>query len=796
MKARWSGSGWLVLLLLAGRLGAETAEPVVGQLAGQVRDQLSQQALPGAYVIVEGTRLGASTDAEGRFRIAGVPEEVYTLTISFIGFEESRLRDVRVVRGKTTVIPDVELTPAPVRGEEVVVTSGYFEREARRPVATYSYNREEIRRSPGASGDVLRAMETLPGVSSAGGEFSSFSVRGGSPKDNIILIDNIPFDRVTHFDGGATEEQDKLGGRFSIFAPNLVERAEFQAGGFSAIYGGRNASLLNLTIREGNPEDRTIDGRVDVLGQEVNISGPLGLGRNSGLLLSVRHEDFTRILEWTGQGEFGSPRFLDIISKATTDVGRNDRLSVLGILSTEAFDRRVQDLLDADVLGETSLETADFHEHKGLLAVTWRHLRERGFVESSLYGLATSGRGRLGRAEPLPADWRDVTSATDLTTRGTRRLDEDEVEVGLRSVWTHIPSPRLTLRTGLEGSMTSFDNRSEVRGLDTLYVFDAADRRPPGQLYLLLDPAQVNHRFEERLDRGAGFGEVSWASGRVSTNLGLRYEYTGFNGEHLLSPRASAAYDLGQRTRLTLAGGVYYQSPDVDVIVAHPANRDLRNERAIHAVAGWTRYLRDDLKLTVEAYTKRFDDLVTRPDRTSQVRTNAGDGWTSGTDLSLVKRLTNRLYGQVNYSFSHGRRDDHDGAGAYPSDFDQPHVFNMLGGYEVNKEWSLSAKWKYATGRPVDDYIVHADVLDDPAMPRYAKEVVGANGDRLPDFHSLNIRLDWRKQLGRVALVSFVDIVNVYNYLNVNETRFLPLTGLEDARGFEILPTMGTKIEF
>lgn len=786
---------WIVLALLMTSVGAG-AQQFSGTLAGQVRDRLTQQVLPGAYVIVHGTELGASTDDDGRFRVAGVPEDVYAVTVSFIGYEETLLTDVRVVRAKVTVLPDIQLTATTLVGDEVVVTSSYFESEKRAPVSTYVYNREEIRRSPGATGDVLRAMETLPGVSSAGGEFSSFSVRGGSPRDNIILIDNIPFDRVTHFQGGASEEQEKLGGRFSIFAPNLVERAEFQAGGFSAIYGGRNASMLNLSIREGNPEDRTVDGRFDILGQEFNYSGPLGIGRNGGVIASVRHEDFTRILEWTGQGEFGSPRFLDVITKATTEIGRADQLSVLGIVSTEAFDRRLDDLLDADELSETSQELADFDEDKVLVAATWRHLTPKGFVESSLYGLTTTTSGRLGRAEPLGADLDRIASTADFATRDTRRFDEDEQRFGLRSVWTHVASDQLSLRSGLESSTTLYERRFEVTGTDTLYTFDQDDRRPPGQRFLILDPAQVNHRFEERLHDGAGFGELSWASGRLSTNLGLRYEYTSFNGDHTLSPRLSAAYDLGQQTRLSLAGGVYYQPPEIEVIAAHAGNGDLRNERALHLVAGWTRFLRDDLKLTLEAYGKQFDDLVTQPDRTSTLRTNAGDGWTTGADLSLVKRLTSKFYGQVNYSYSYSRRDDHDGAGDYPSDFNQPHVFNILGGYEFNKEWTLSGKWKYATGRPADRFVVHADVLDDALRPRFAQEVIGNNGDRLPDFHSLNIRLDYRKQLGRLALVSFLDIVNAYNYLNVNEARFLPLTGREDERGFEILPTMGTRIEF
>ena len=139
-------------------------------------------------------------------------------------------------------------------------------------------------------------METLPGVSTSGGEFAAFSVRGGSPKENIILIDNIPFDKISHFNGGSTEEQNKQGGRFSIFAPNLIEEARFQAGGFSAQYGGKLASFLDIRLKEGNRQTPTVDGRFDITGWELNYDGPAYLHGGTSLVLSARHTDFERIL--------------------------------------------------------------------------------------------------------------------------------------------------------------------------------------------------------------------------------------------------------------------------------------------------------------------------------------------------------------------------------------------------------------------------------------------------------------------------------------------------------------------
>ena len=79
----------------------------------------------------------------------------------------------------------------------------------------------------------------------------------------------------------------------------------------------------------------------------------------------------------------------------------------------------------------------------------------------------------------------------------------------------------------------------------------------------------------------------------------------------------------------------------------------------------------------------------------------------------------------------------------------------------------VTAKWRFATSRPTDSYIVYNDVFNDPSYLRYSKEITVDNGDRLNNFHSLNMRVDYRKQLGRIALVGFLDVVDVYDHLNV-----------------------------
>lgn len=786
---------FLFLWILA-NVGTSLYPQDKGSITGKVIHKTTKQPLIGANIVVVGTEQGDATDDRGKFIIQNLEENVYKLKVTYIGYNTFIETDVRVIRNKTTYVEDIELVQSSIEFESVIVTSSFMAEDDKTPVSNFTYTREEIRRAPGSTGDVFRAMETLPGVSTAGGEFSAFSVRGGSPKENVILIDNIPFGKVTHFNGGSSEEQEAQGGRFSIFAPGLIEEANFQAGGFSVLYGGKFSSFLDLKIKEGNRNTPTIDGRFDILGWEVNYDGPLPLVKNTSMILSARHQDFTRILELTGQGEFGSPRFTDIIFKTTTDVNDKNKLSFLAIHAPENFDRTTEDVFESDNFATNDL--TDLNEQKTLLALNWRLLTSKSsFWQNALYFRKTDRDLTAGRAWPVFTDGKPPQSVEQIGQRNFYKEDIKENELGVRSIFTYLLNEKSTLTTGFEVSRTSINLVRRQTGLDTLYFYDQNDFRPdPSQKFIIRSPEFVNADFDDSKTILAAFNEFSFEPfDRFTLNAGLRYEYNQFNEQHYFAPRGSASYRLDAKTRLSAAVGIYYQTPEFDVLTADAANLDLRNERSYHYIFGLTRYLRDDLKFTAEAYLKQFDDLIVRKDRTNQLRKNDGDGKAAGMDLSLIKRFVKKFYGQINYSFSHSKRNDRTGEGSYNSDFNQPNIFSILGGYEFNKEWSISAKWRYATGRPKDSFIVHENIFGDPNFLRFSKEITRNNGDRLSNFHTFNVRVDYRKQFGRLALLSFLDVVNLYGHLNVNEDRFLEITGEEDSRGFTILPTAGLKIE-
>ncbi len=768
-----------------------------GNIYGKVVDKESKQPIPNVSVQIIGSTAGAATDLEGKFTIKNIAEDIYKLRYTSVGYLPHIETDVRVIRGKTTAVREISLSETAVTGETVEVTAGAFSGDVTSPVTNYSYSREEIRRSPGAAGDIFRAIETLPGVASSGGEFSAFSVRGGSPRDNIVVVDNIPFDKVSHFDGG-TEEQEAQGGRFSIFTPGVIDEANFQAGGFSAKYGGKNASFVDLKIKEGNKESITMNGTYDVLGWEVNYDGPSGIHRNTAVLFSARHQNFKTILDMTGQSDLGYPSFTDVLFKSTTEIDQRHSVSILGLYSPEFFERTIDNVYEIDTK-QYDNQLAEVNDAKYLLGMNWRYLTGiNSVLENTVYYRGNTQE--FSRSQSYVYEVNGVLPTPDRAAVRNKyfRTDNVENEYGIKSQFTYSPDIRSTITTGIQIQRISVDYTTVQDGPDTLYTFDANDYRPDvSKKFVILDPLFMNNTFGAEKSAAAAFIDYHFSlTDHVSVLPGVRAEYNGFNGTTTLSPRLSAAVTVTERLTLRAATGVYYQQPELRIISFDGRNALLENERAVHYIFGMTAYLADDVKLTTEVYQKTLNDLIIKSDRTSQRRSNNGSGFARGIDFGLVKKFVDKWYGQVNYSYSVSRRNDNLGGGEYASDFDQPHIFNILFGYEFDNEWSFSTKWKYATGRPKDSYVVHADIFGNPNYLRYSKEIVGENDQRLPDFHTWNIRVDYRKQFGDLAVVAFLDILNLYSRLNVNEERFIETTGTIDPKGFEILPSFGLKLEW
>jgi hypothetical protein len=243
--------------------------------------------------------------------------------------------------------------------------------------------------------------------------------------------------------------------------------------------------------------------------------------------------------------------------------------------------------------------------------------------------------------------------------------------------------------------------------------------------------------------------------------------------------------------------------------MSNAANKQLRHVRVDQAVLGVERLLSSDLRVRVEGYVKNYSDYPASLDRSYLVLANTGagfggaeegfasfgldnlasvgDGLSRGVELLLQKRLSDiPLYGIFSLSYNNTEYTALDGV-SRPGTYDQRMIMNLSGGWQIDEHWEVSAKFRYGTGTPYTPFLA-------TGRPDYAN----FNGDRLPDFHSLDLRVDRRWNFSGWNLITYIDVQNVYNRKNVQAYRWDPRNARAEASGGAIglLPSIGVSAEF
>jgi outer membrane receptor for ferrienterochelin and colicin len=778
---------------------AQAQQEPAGGVRGRIADSVTGRAVPSATVQLirnQGVYATVEADATGEFSFNDVPEGMYSVEVEEPGYLKAAQADVRVVLRRVAAVEFALVRAGDEELAEVVVSARATSEDPRATPNTVQLEREEIRRNPGSAGDVFRALDILPGVV-ATGEFSNFTVRGNGPRDNLILVDGIPFDKVTHFDESLGEQADVDGsGNYSIFAPNIIGSAKFSPGGWRAAEGGKNGSLLDLEIARGNFASSTAGARLDIIGIEADYDGPSYVAENTSLLVSARKFDFNNLFKAIGEDDIGSPRLTDVIVKSVTNLNPDHRVELLAIHASEDFKRTVENVLESENFEDVGI--SESKQDNTLLGVTWRWSPgEVAQFRNTLYYRNSDTTSTQGEAFPDLAG-PDPTPATTPVTENILRINERETEIGWRSDFSTILGANGIFSAGAQVARVDLDFDRLLSGDWTRFEYDQSDfRADPAQRYIVLTPAEFNSTLDAAETRIAAHADYAWKVGEFALTPGVRYERDGFSGESNVAPRLLVNWQPDAVTRVWTGGGVYYQAPRYLDFAADPSNLDLKSERSTQLMLGFSRHLRDDLRFTAEGYYQKLDDLVVFDDRTTNAATNIGEGTARGVDLMLAKRMRRGWSASATYSFSRARRDDKLGEGEYPSDWDRPHAFGIVGAWQPSDRWTFSAKWKYASGRPTDAFVVHSNVLGDGNPMRYSKELTLNNADRMPVYHSLNLRADYQRRFGPLSLVAYLDILNVYGRKNGDAFEWDERRGVNIVEGLdEPLPTIGVRFEY
>jgi len=670
--------------------------------------------------MIPGTSFGTACNEEGYYVIKNLPPGKYQVKATLIGYEGATNSDVTINPQRNKKI-SFELKTSTIEMSAVEVQSDYFARPTENVVSMRTLSPEEIRRSPGSAEDIFRVMQSMPGVATAGGKSAQLIVRGGSPNENLTLLDNIEIYNPIHF--ARTGESM---GIISIVNPALLEKVDFLTGGFPAKYGDKMSSVFDMTLQDGNKELYNSDVNANIAGFGVMIDGPLI--DNSSVIFSLRRGFFdilTKIMDRPA-----APRYYDAVGKITYDLNQNNRISLVGFYYIDQIDRIGATKESSAMSKYDYLARDDFGSAFGL---NWRSLvSQKAFV---LTTISSTGNG-----------W--TTNQGTQTNHSLRGEDILESEFMVKSELTYQFSPALDLKLGVMGK--SIDSKN--------ITWTPEDTTRTGTII----PATTISFQPNATTKSAIYLQSSYNIIQPLTlSAGLRFERYALTNENNLSPRLALSYRIIESTSFNLAWGKFVQTPASYQISPDPRNLSLKSSKAIHYVAGIEHRLADDTRVTIEAYQKDIHDVIVDPDSTNLLF-NTGSGYARGIEFSLQKKFTDGFVGSASYSYSVSRRQDKTTLPEYDFEYDRPHIVNLLAGMEIGEGWQIGAKFQFASGNPytpVVGVVKKGGVfyLVDGAM----------NSARYPDYHKLDIRVDKQFILNGWALTAYLDLWNVYNQDNV-----------------------------
>jgi hypothetical protein len=751
---------------------AATAAPLaaqderLGRIVGTVVDAGTRQPVTGARIVIAGSSRGTLTDEHGRFALEA-PAGTHTLEVEAPGFAAVQRPDVAVRTGQPVQL-HFQLEPRPFALADLVVGSPYFSTPKRAPVSRYAMSVEEIRRAPGALGDVGRLIQSLPGIVPTSDQRNDLVVRGGSPVENLIIVDNMEVPNISHF--GA---QGATGGPINMINSELIRDATFSAGAFPAEHGNRLSSVLDISLREGSRERLAGSANVSVGGAALIAEGPLG--RSGSWLLTGTRSYLDLVIG--AVGFTAVPRYSNYQAKLSYDIGSRHRVWFVGLGGID----HVRFHVDEDDPSDPSLLDIDAGGWRNAVGGNWQRL------------LGDRGYAVLGVS--------DVVNAYDQEVR--------DAQLGYRMIFRDVSRERET--TVKYDVVYQTHTLGEVAAGVSWKRFGTAVRidQPLG----LRNPYSADVPRTGPLavdDRSAAFLHAAYAQlgrsvfRRLDVTAGIRSSRFGEAGAVRLSPRVGARYHLASNLSWTTGAGRYHQQPPLVYVKARPENAGLLPIRSDHYVMGLSYLPAPALRLSAEAFHKVYAEYPVSMEHPEVSLANLGDdfsvagqlwrytsggtGRASGIELFLQQRLVGRLHGQAGYTYSRARHAGLDGV-QRPGSFDSPHVFTVIAGYQPAPAWEVSARFTYASGRPLTPLDLEASTLQN----RPILEVARLNSARSPAYHRLDLHGERRFNFNRWSLLVFTDIQNAYDRKNVfqyvwnaktservavNQMAFLPIVGL------------------
>ena len=819
---------------------------------GRVSDGID--GLPAVSVSLLNSSLGTISDNYGIYFLNGIPIGKIKLKFSAIGYDTKTI-EIEVIRNKIITL-DVSLDENPIEIAEVKIIGSKARSQSDTRVSVIELNPKNAKILPGAAEDVLRTLQSLPGVLAPNDFSSQLIVRGSGPDQNLIIIDDVEIFNPY-----------RLYGAVSMFNPDAVSDVSLISGGFPAKYGDRLSAVLDVTNKEGT-KNSFLSGSLNasIISANLILEGKNPFDINGSWTVNSRRTYYDLIIEpfikkaGLVEENVSLPNFYDVQSKFVFGPFRGHKFILNGIYSRDGV----------DVISGKERKTADSISINNLtknnvVSAAWHYSAKRKFFNK------------------LTLSYYENAGATNFNSE---ILDPSLNRKDFENVVPDTLSPYLLgfkFDNDFTFKKTSFDDKLTYQfashlveagaGVDLLETVVNFRFRIDPQLRSFFSANPSFRMVFSDIKETKRYKRIkSYVQDNItfSSNLfiqpGIRYDYYEILGKYYLAPRIAGSYSFDNVTTLRAVFGVYYQSPGYEKIrdqnilydLSSTYTENLQAERANHYVIGFDHWLTNEWNFTVEAYQKDFSNLIvqkteqgtnygtsliqdrdphlvtswTQPqlkqvDSLTQIPVNNSYGKAYGIEILLAKKnieKDSKLSGWISYAYAFANR--YEKHAIIPFTFDQRHTINIVMNYHFDETWDTGLRWQFGSGFPytepvgIKPRIILADMNGDfiPETPVIATRKNSADpnnqqvifdidyGDRSrfnsrkPVYHRLDIRVTAAVKIWSYDWNFYLDIINLYNRKNINNYQYFVdddlSLGREANSMFPIIPTLGFSIKF
>jgi hypothetical protein len=711
---------------------------VLGQgkitVSGYIFDEITGEPLIGAHIKEKVSKLGTTSNEAGFYSLTIPESDSFLLVVSFIGYEEKTERITKTQSINFKLKPGLDIN------EVTVIQSAGGDFIRKNEMSTVKLQPKQIKKLPGFFGetDIMKVLQLTPGVQSGGEAKSDIFVRGGSPDQNLILLDGIPLYYVSHF-----------GGFISIFNTDAIQDVNLIKGGFPARYGNRLSSVLEIRMKEGNSNKLTTQGTIGLLSSKLLFEGPL-VREKASFMVSAR-KNLLPVFKILDAGI--DYNFYDFNAKSTFKVSEKDKIFLSAYSGNDNVS--VINSFNAENISQRDNRTNSWGNQ--FVALKWNRI-----FSDKLFGTNTIAYVGYNNKNNF-----DYTLKRDtLTDRLESQVSSGITDIMFKSDFNWYLKPRFNIRFGQHLTFHRFMPNDEN--------FYAEMNNQP-------DVNRVYNSRGQALETGL-YGENNLTLKNFGFNIGLRFSSYHIKSQNYFSlePRTLLNYIVSDNFSVKYSWArmnqyihlLTYSGVGMPNDYWMPSNQTVKPEESTQNTLGFNSVIMDgNLEFSLETYYKKMNHLISfkageslignLKDWTKTIE-QEGKGTAYGLEFFLQKprgKTTGWLSTTISKSdrvFTHlneGR--------TFPFKYDRLIDASLVIVQELTKNINFSGNWSYGSGYPV-------------TLPteRYNSEVGDVfvfekiNSYRMRDYHRLDLAVNISKETSWGEQTWSFSIFNVYNRRN------------------------------